>query len=186
MHGLNSQVNYTWSHSIDTASDGEDYVPNAAQPDNSLNPAAEKANSNFDSRNRFTWDFNYNIPSGSTHHALTSGWSLNGLLRLSSGQPYNLNSFEDFNGSNQFFERPDVIGDPFAGTSTPGAILNLERLCRSLQLGPGGRRLRRHQSRLPLRQFAAQRLCGPKLPQLRFFRREEYEAGRASQHGVAG
>jgi hypothetical protein len=125
MHGLNSQVNYTWSHSIDTASDGEDYVPNAAQPDNSLNPAAEKANSNFDSRNRFTWDFNYNIPSSSNHHALTSGWSLNGLLRLSSGQPYNLNSFENFNGSNQFFERPDVIGDPFAGTSTPGAILNL-------------------------------------------------------------
>jgi outer membrane receptor protein involved in Fe transport len=125
MHGLNSQVNYTWSHSIDTASDGEDYVPNAAQPDDSTNPAAEKANSNFDSRHRFTWDFNYNIPSGSSHHALTSGWSLNGLLRLSSGQPYNLNSFENFNGSNEFFERPDVIGDPFAGTSTPGAILNL-------------------------------------------------------------
>jgi hypothetical protein len=125
MHGLSSQVNYTWSHSIDTASDGEDYVPNAAQPDDSYNPAAEKANSNFDSRNRFTWDFSYNIPSGRSHPALTSGWSLNGLLRLSSGQPYNLNSFEGFNGSNQFFERPDVIGDPFAGTSTPGAILNL-------------------------------------------------------------
>jgi hypothetical protein len=125
LRGLSSQINYTWSHSIDTASDGEDYVPNAAQPDNSLNPAAEKANSNFDSRNRFTWDFNYRLPSSASHRALTSGWSLNGLLRLSSGQPYNLNSFENFNGSNQYFERPDVIGDPFAGTSTPGGILNL-------------------------------------------------------------
>ena len=64
LRGLSSQINYTWSHSIDTASDGEDYVPNAAQPDDSYNPAAEKANSNFDSRNRFTWDFSYNIPSG--------------------------------------------------------------------------------------------------------------------------
>jgi hypothetical protein len=125
LHGLSSQVNYTWSHSIDTASDGEDYVPNAAQPDNSLNPAAEKANSNFDSRNRFTWDFTYDLPGGKSGSKLTSGWSLNGLLRLSSGQPYNLNSFEDFNGSNQFFERPDVTGDPFAGTSAPAAILNL-------------------------------------------------------------
>ncbi len=125
LRGLSSQINYTWSHSIDTASDGEDYVPNAAQPDNSLNPAAEKANSNFDARNRFTWDFSYNLPSGASHRALTSGWSLNGLLRLSSGQPYNLNSFENFNGSNQYFERPDMVGDPFAGTSAPNAILNL-------------------------------------------------------------
>ena len=40
--GFNSQLSWTWSHSIDTASDGEDFVPNAAQPDNSLNPGAEK------------------------------------------------------------------------------------------------------------------------------------------------
>ena len=125
LHGLSSQVNYTWSHAIDTASDGEDYVPNAAEPDNSLNPAAEKANSNYDSRNRFTWDFTYDLPGGHSKSKLTSGWSLNGLLRLSSGQPYNLNSFEDFNGSNQFFERPDVVGDPFASTHTPDSILNL-------------------------------------------------------------
>ena len=37
-HGLTSTVNYTWAHSIDTASDGLDFVPNAAQPDNSFNP----------------------------------------------------------------------------------------------------------------------------------------------------
>ena len=29
------ELNYTWSHSIDDASDGEDYVPNAAQPTDS-------------------------------------------------------------------------------------------------------------------------------------------------------
>ena len=125
LHGLTSQVNFTWSHAIDNASDGEDYVPNAAQPDNSLRPDLEKANSNFDSRKRFTWDFTYEIPSAQRAHWLTSGWSLNGILRLASGQPYNLNSFEGFNNSNEFFERPDVIGNPFAGTSTPFAILNL-------------------------------------------------------------
>src|SRR5262249_2660394 len=31
-HGLTTSINYSWSHSLDDASDGEDYVPNAAQP----------------------------------------------------------------------------------------------------------------------------------------------------------
>jgi hypothetical protein len=28
----------------------------------------------------------------------------------------NLNSFSDYNNSNEFLERPDVVGNPFAGT----------------------------------------------------------------------
>jgi hypothetical protein len=124
-HGLNSQVNFTWSHAVDDASDGEDYVPNAAQPDNSLNPRAEKASSNFDSRKRFTWDFTYDLPKSSRMPMLTSGWSLNGILRLSSGQPFTVHSFESFNGTGEFFERPDIVGDPFAGTKAPYTYLNL-------------------------------------------------------------
>ena len=124
-HGLTSQVNYSWGHSIDNASDGEDYVPNAAQPDNSFNPAAEKANSNFDRRQSFTWNFTYEFPKAQRWGKLASGWSIDGLLRLSDGQPYNLNSFEGFNGSGEFFERPDVVGNPFSGVKTPQAVLNL-------------------------------------------------------------
>ena len=60
-----------------------------------------------------------------TAKLLTNGWSINGLLRLSSGQPYNLNSFENFNNSNEFFERPDVVGNPFAGTGGHNKLLNL-------------------------------------------------------------
>jgi outer membrane receptor protein involved in Fe transport len=122
-HGLTSQVNYTWSHSLDNASDGEDYVPNASQPDNSFDPRAEKANSNFDRRQSFNWNFTYEFPNFDSK--LLSGWAIDGLLRVSTGQPYNLNSFEGFNGTGEFFERPDVVGDPFSGTSTPGAVLNL-------------------------------------------------------------
>jgi len=123
--GLTSQLSYTWSHSIDNASDGEDFVPNAAQPDNSLNPGAEKASSNFDARHRLTWMADYALPNSSRAKLLTNGWSLNGLLRISSGQPYNLNSFSNYNGSNEFFERPDLIGNPFTGTGGPGKLLNL-------------------------------------------------------------
>ncbi len=122
---LNSQLSYTWSHSIDNASDGEDFVPNAAQPDNSLNPGAEKGNSNFDGRHRFTWMFGYELPSSQKAKTLTNGWSVNGILRIYSGQPYNLNSFSDYNNSNEFMERPDVVGDPFAGTGGHDKLLNL-------------------------------------------------------------
>src|SRR5215472_7819260 len=123
--GLNSQLSWTWSHSIDNASDGEDFVPNAAQPDNSLNPGAEKGNSNFDARHRVQWMFGYQMPNPATAKSFTNGWSINGLLRLSSGQPYNLNSFANYNNTNEFFERPDVVGDPFAGTGGPSKLLNL-------------------------------------------------------------
>jgi hypothetical protein len=123
--GFNSQLSWTWSHSIDNASDGEDFVPNAAQPDNSLNPGVEKGNSNFDARHRLTWMFGYKLPNSTMAKALTNGWSVNGLLRLSSGQPYNLNSFEDYNNTNEFFERPDIIGNPFAGTGGHNQLLNL-------------------------------------------------------------
>jgi hypothetical protein len=136
-HGFTSQVNYTYSHSVDDASDGEDYVPNAAQPDNSFNPRAEKASSNFDRRHSFTWNFTYNLPGYTSHNWLTSGWTVDGLLRLASGQPYNLNSFEGYNGTGEFFERPDVVGNPFAGTSTPAGILNLGAFAAPCDWDPG-------------------------------------------------
>ncbi len=124
-HGLSSQVSYTWSHAIDDASDGEDYVPNAAQPDNSLNPRAEKASSNFDSRKRFTLDFTYDLPKSNRMPLLTSGWSLNGILRFSSGQPYHVLTLDGINNTNEFLERPDIVGDPLAGTGGPLKLLNL-------------------------------------------------------------
>ena len=126
-HRLTSTLNYTWGHSIDNASDGQDYVPNASQPDNSFNPAAERASSNFDSRNRVQWFWSYDVPKLFGPNVLANGWALNGVVVYSTGQPYNINYlFEgDFNGSGEFFGRPDLIGNPFAGTSTPFSVLNL-------------------------------------------------------------
>jgi hypothetical protein len=126
-HGLSSILNYSWSHSIDNASDGLDFVPNASQPDNSFRPDLEKASSNFDQRQHLSWTYSYQIPKFPGWHALTSGWSTNGVLTVSAGQPFNLNYlFEgNFNGSFEFFGRPDLVGNPFAGTHGPGQFLNL-------------------------------------------------------------
>ena len=125
-HGLTSTVNYTWSHSIDDASDGQDYVPQAAQPDDSLHPERERASSNFDVRHRLSWYFTWDVGSRSGK-GLRSGWSLNGVVSVASGMPFNpVYLYEDdFNGSGQYFGRPDLVGDPFAGTSAPDRFLNL-------------------------------------------------------------
>ena len=90
-HGLTSVLNYTWSHSIDDASDGQDYVPNATQPDNSFNPRAERANSNFDQRHRFTWNLTYEFPNPAGMKWLSNGWEIDSVVTISSGDPYNVN-----------------------------------------------------------------------------------------------
>jgi len=127
LHGFTARADYTWSHSRDNASDGQDYVPNAAQPDNSFAPNNEWADSNFDVRHRFTLTFSYQVPTWAKAPGLTHGWAFDGVLTLASGQPYNLNYlFEgDFNGSGEYFGRPDVVGDPFAGTNGTDKFLNL-------------------------------------------------------------
>ncbi|HXB21571.1 MAG TPA: TonB-dependent receptor, partial [Candidatus Solibacter sp.] len=126
-HRLTSTLNYTWSHSIDNASDGQDYVPNATQPDNSFRPDRERASSNFDMRQHLSWTFNYQLPDSQHLHWLSSGWSMDGVLALSAGQPFNVNYlFEgDFNHSGEFFGRPDLVGNPFVGTRGAGQFLNL-------------------------------------------------------------
>src|SRR5581483_10745586 len=110
--GLTSQVNFVWSHSIDDASDSEDFIPNQAQPTNSWNPAGERGNSSFDIRRRFTWNFAYQFPKwGGALSKLKSGWGFDGALSLQDGQPFHLNYlFEgDYSGAGQGFDRPDVV-----------------------------------------------------------------------------
>jgi outer membrane receptor protein involved in Fe transport len=127
-HRLNSQVNYTWAHSIDNASDGQDYVPNASQPDNSYNVAGEKGNSNFDTRQRLQFYWSYQLPDAERARALLSGWSLDGSLVWNTGQPVNVSWIDgynfNFNGSGEFYGRPDLVGNPY-GTSAPYQFLNL-------------------------------------------------------------
>ena len=95
-------VNFAWSHSIDDASDSEDFIPNAAQPNNSLITALERGNSNFDIRRRFSWNFGYEFPKmGGSWARLKNGWGVDGVLNLQDGQPFQLNyNFEgDYSGS---------------------------------------------------------------------------------------
>jgi hypothetical protein len=124
--GLTSTLNYTWAHSIDDASDGLDFVPNASQPDDSFNPHGDRASSNFDVRQRLQWYWTYNLPKFQQAQWIANGWALDGMFNFATGQPYTVSYlFEgDYNGSGEYFGRPDIIGNPYAGTGGTN-LLNL-------------------------------------------------------------
>ena len=112
-HGVTSIVNYVWSKSLDNSSDGEDFEPNAAQPNDSTRPNLEYGPSNFNIPHRFTWNFAYEFPKmGGNWQRLKNGWGINSVLTLQNGQPFQLNyNFEDdYSGSGNGFDRPDVVG----------------------------------------------------------------------------
>ena len=137
--GWTSMINYTWSHSIDNASDGQDYVANATQPDNSFRADLERGNSNFDSRHRFVSTVSYNIPNfAKAHPRLGQGWQLNTVVTLRSGNPFHLTLFDDYNNTGEFFPRPDIVGDPYAGTRAPDRFINLSAFKVPCTLDPTG------------------------------------------------
>jgi outer membrane receptor protein involved in Fe transport len=137
--GWNAAINYTWSHSIDNASDGQDYVANATQPDNSFRADLERGNSNFDSRHRFVVTASYSIPSfAKGHPRLGEGWQLNTVVTVRSGNPFHLTLFDDYNNTGEFFPRPDIIGDPYAGTHAPDRFINLSAFQVPCTLDPAG------------------------------------------------
>jgi hypothetical protein len=70
---------------------------------------------------------------------LLSGWAVETVVTLSSGNPYNVSwgtetFYNDFNGTGEFYGRPDVVGNPFFQTGgidpATGAprLLNLSAL----------------------------------------------------------
>jgi hypothetical protein len=121
-HGITSIVNYVYSKSLDNSSDGEDFEPNAAQPNDSTRPYLEYGPSNFNLTHRLSWTFGYEIPKmGGNMQKLKNGWGIDSTVNLQTGQPFQLNyNFEDdYSGSGNGFDRPDVVGPIVYHPSTP-------------------------------------------------------------------
>lgn len=116
--GLLLDASYTFAKSIDNASDFNSGDA-SEQVLNAYDLRRQRAVSSFDVPHRFTASVQYAVPvpgslSGMARTAL-SGWTLNGLITLQSGQPFTpyLPLFDPFR--NEAFNRPDVVGDPNAG-----------------------------------------------------------------------
>ncbi len=127
-HGITSIVNYVYSKSLDNSSDGEDFEPNAAQPQDSTSPNLEYGRSNFDLHHRFTWNFAYEVPhQGGNFQKLKNGWGLNSILTMQSGQPFqfNYNCEDDYSGGGDCFDRPDLVGPITQNNRNPRQFMNL-------------------------------------------------------------
>jgi len=117
-HGVSGFAGYTWSKSLDDASDGIDFnFSTVALPQDSNNLPAERGPSNFDTRHRFTAAFTYELPKMGGPERLTRGWQLNTIVAAQSGRPVPIVSSSDssaasssvFPTPSNFHQRPNLI-----------------------------------------------------------------------------
>jgi hypothetical protein len=108
-HRFSGFASYIWSHAIDTASDGIDFVPGAAFPQDPSNLRAERANSLFDTRQRFTAALNYDLPSWKAAGKFGTGWQLNTIISVQSGRPIPIANSSDTSGHYYYNQRPNVV-----------------------------------------------------------------------------
>jgi hypothetical protein len=122
--GLMFDANWTWSHSIDDASDPGGTFNETNLPQDVRNMAAEKGDSSFDHRHRFVVNFVYNLPFADKSvgfiHTLFAQWQASGDYAIQSGAPFTVNTSSDpANNGLAATQRPNISGDPNAGPKDP-------------------------------------------------------------------
>jgi hypothetical protein len=121
-HGLSATASYTYSHSIDNASD--DY--SAYTPSVIGNPNIDRGNSAFDVRHAASGALTYDLPAPSESrvaHAILGGWSVINLFIARTAFPVDLAPDMFFVGPYPYNARPNVNpGVPFYlyGSQYPG------------------------------------------------------------------
>jgi hypothetical protein len=127
--GFSALASYTWSKSIDDASNFFSSAGDPNFPQNSYNVAAERGRSNFDVSHRLSLSYSYALPFGKGREYLAddgwlstvlSGWETFGIVTLQSGRPFTvaLLSEIDNSGTGRSIlgfgnnDRPNVVGNP--------------------------------------------------------------------------
>ncbi|HEY2843740.1 MAG TPA: TonB-dependent receptor [Bryobacteraceae bacterium] len=150
--GLTLDANWTWSHSIDDASDPGATLNETNLPQNVGNLGAEKASSSFDHRHRLVVSVVYQIPTASKNRwadALLGQWQAGGYFTAQSGAPFTVNiSSDQANIGAGPAQRPNVSSDPNSGPHTPNqwfdtsvftlpALYSFGNAPRNSVIGPG-------------------------------------------------
>jgi hypothetical protein len=121
-HNLSWQASYTWAHSVDDAS--VDFsVESVNDPPASQNLFDRKGNrgpSDFDIRHNFVANVVYELPG---RGRFLAGWEVSGVASVHSGVPFT--PVLDFDNADVqsllVTERPNLIGNPYAGACPNGA-----------------------------------------------------------------
>lgn len=139
--GLSTLVSYTWSKSIDDASNFFSSAGDPNFPQNSYNLRGERGRSNFDVRHRLSASYSYDLPFGKGRKYLAndgwistvlSGWQSFGIVTLQSGRPFTVALLSDIDNSGTgrsilgfgANDRPNVTGDPRLDQRSPERWFN--------------------------------------------------------------
>jgi hypothetical protein len=127
--GLELNLAYTYSHSIDDSSDRSD-----GSFTNAYDPAANRASSNFDERHILNAGYVWDIPlfkSAGLAHKVLGGWQYSGITTFSTGSPFSI-IFPTDNagvangvGASSY---ADIVGNPKAGVVQDPTNATLGRL----------------------------------------------------------
>jgi len=127
-NGFAYMINYTYSKSIDIACSGW-YGVEGCSVQNPYTFNNDRSVSGFDLTHVATMNFVYDLPfgrgksfqTGNALDYLIGGWRMNGIVRLSSGQPYNLQINGDLaNTGNSNYLRLNFLGNPKLSNPTTG------------------------------------------------------------------
>jgi Carboxypeptidase regulatory-like domain/TonB dependent receptor len=134
--GLALLGSYTWSKSIDDASNFFTSAGDPNFPQNSYDLRAERALSNFDVRHRLSVSYSYDLPFGRgrafAHDngfltTLLTGWQTFGIITAQTGRPFTVALIQELDNSGTgrsslgfgANDRPNVTGNPNDGPRTP-------------------------------------------------------------------
>jgi len=132
--GLQAVASYTWSHSIDIASNDSTPLP----PGQRLDPRQDRGPSDFDIRQAFNAAVTYDLPrmdAGALGRAILSGWAVDTILTARTATPVDVTSSRNL-GFGAYSFRPDLV---------PGLPLYLDD-----PTAPGGRRFNRAAFVIPI------------------------------------
>lgn len=115
--GLELNLAYTYSHSIDNSSSrGDGDLVNAYAP------SANRASSTFDQRHNLNFGYVWDLPffkDRGLKHTLLGGWQYSGIMDFSTGSPFTVTFGSDNagvgNGTSNTAAYPDIVGDPNTG-----------------------------------------------------------------------
>jgi hypothetical protein len=112
-HGVSTQFNYTWAHSLDEITA---YV--GAIPQDSTNFKNDYGNSDFDIRSNFSGYVVYDIPGAHWGPQwLTHGWEATSKVQFRTGEPFTVFASYDTSGTGENTTRGDQVGNPYAGVN---------------------------------------------------------------------
>jgi len=133
--GFSALASYTWSKSIDDASNFFSSAGDPNFPQNSYNVAAERGRSNFDVSHRLSVSYSYELPfkhADGVAGKLVNGWETFGIVTLQTGRPFTVALLSDIDNSGTgrsilgfgANDRPNLVGNPELSNPTTSQWFN--------------------------------------------------------------